>query len=200
MEFVDPDPLAKKIGAVNTIDLTTGKGYNTDAGGVTGSLESAGVDFEGGRVLLLGAGGAARAAAFAAIEAGCKLVIANRTRLKGERLADELGKGVVAIGLEDEEIGPAIARSNILINATSVGMCPEICQIPIEPELLHPELVVFDLIYNPLKTVLLNEAKKRGCKTISGVKMLVYQGAASFKIWLGVNPPVEVMETAVIEV
>ncbi|RLG34812.1 shikimate dehydrogenase, partial [Methanosarcinales archaeon] len=109
MELVEPDLLARKIGAVNTIDFATLKGYNTDVAGITGSLESAGVDLRGKRVLLLGAGGAARAAAFASIEAGCKLVIANRTRSKGEKLADELGRGVNAIGLEDDEIGPAIA-------------------------------------------------------------------------------------------
>ncbi|RLG35264.1 hypothetical protein DRN98_01550 [Methanosarcinales archaeon] len=81
----------------------------------------------------------------------------------------------------------------------SVGMYPEIDKIPIRPELLHPDLVVFDMIYNPLETMLLSEAKKKGCKTISGVKMLVYQGAASFRIWLGVDPPVDVMEAVVRE-
>ena len=197
MDLVDPDPLAKKIGAVNTVDLILGKGYNTDALGVTSSLRSAGVDFKNMRVLMLGAGGASRAVAFSCIEEGCKLVISNRTISKGEILADELGGDVTAIGLEREEIAPVIAESDILINTTSVGMYPMVDKIPIDPDLLHKDLTVFDLVYNPPKTMLLREAERRGCITIDGVKMLVYQGAESFRIWLGIDPPLEVMEKAV---
>ncbi|MHC1573776.1 MAG: shikimate dehydrogenase [Candidatus Syntropharchaeales archaeon] len=199
MAFIDPDPLAERIGAVNTIDFIREKGYNTDAFGVTGSLRSAGIDLGDKRVLMLGAGGASRAVAFSCVEAGCKLVISNRTKEKGERLADELGGSVTAIGLERERIAPVIAESDILINTTSVGMYPEVDKIPIDPDLLHEDLIVFDLVYNPQKTMLLGEAERRGCLTIDGVKMLVYQGAESFKIWLGIDPPLEVMEEAVRE-
>ncbi|RJS73047.1 MAG: shikimate dehydrogenase [Candidatus Syntrophoarchaeum sp. WYZ-LMO15] len=197
MELVDPDPLAERIGAVNTIDLLHGKGYNTDAIGIKRSLEEEGLNLKGACVLLLGAGGAARAAAFSCLEGGARLIISNRTRSRGEKLASELGGSVKAIGLERNEIASVIPGCDILINTTSVGMYPEVDKIPIDPDLLHKDLIVFDIVYNPPLTGLLREAKQRGCKTIDGVKMLVYQGAASFKIWFGFDPPVDVMEGAV---
>ncbi|MBN1761656.1 MAG: shikimate dehydrogenase [Methanomicrobia archaeon] len=196
--LVDADDVAKKIGAINTIDFSSGTpvGFNTDGIGSMQVLQEAVGDLTGKNVLILGAGGAARAIAFYLDEEGANVTLANRTKERAAQLAAQL-TNAAGIGL-DAELKKHIQASDILINATSVGMHPHEDATVVTADMLHPDLVVFDIVYNPLETRLLKEAKHAGVtKIIHGVKMLVYQGAASFKIWTGVEPPIDVMERAV---
>ncbi len=207
LKYVDPDPIATRIGAVNTIDFTDGiRGYNTDGIGALRALEDAGVTVADRTVMIIGAGGAARAIAFQFAYSGGRIIIANRTVERAERLAHDVGLGlselikktpsIRCIGLD--RIESEIADTDILINATSVGMHPNIDAMPVPPGILRPELVVFDIVYNPRCTRLLSESRKRGAITIDGVQMLVHQGAEAFFIWTGREPPTGVMREAVI--
>jgi shikimate dehydrogenase len=191
------DQAAQLIGAVNTIKFTenTAKGYNTDGVGAVKALEEI-TPVKGKKVVIMGAGGAARALAFQLILNGIvDLVIANRTRQKAEQLARDIqGKlefSPEVIGLKEMEL----SSTDILINTTSVGMYPHQDQPPlVRGDQMHPELVVNDVIYNPLQTKLMEEAGSIGAKTLNGTKMLIYQGMESFRIWTGITPPVEVFE------
>ncbi len=200
LEIVRPSQPAKKIGAVNTVDFKNGiVGYNTDGIGAKMALISGGIEIPGKRVLLLGAGGAARAIAFQLAGEGAVVTIANRTRERAEALAGEVSKvGIArASGLEDLKF--LIQDCDIMINSTAVGMFPRVSQTIVTSDMMHSSLLVFDIVYNPLDTRLLKEAKKAGASTIDGVMMLVHQGAESFRIWTGKMPPVDVMEKAVRE-
>ncbi len=200
LEIVEPTSLARQIGAVNTVDFKKGiVGYNTDGLGAKMALESCGVKVRDKNVLLLGAGGAARAIAFQLAKDGASVTIANRTVERAEALAKEVAKvgKARASGLDDLKI--LISGSDILINSTAAGMLPDVNETIATSDMMHRDLVVFDIVYNPMNTLLLREAKKAGAKTIDGVMMLVYQGAEAFKIWTGKNPPVDVMEKAVRE-
>ena len=208
LKYVDPDPIAARIGAVNTINFSDGiRGYNTDGIGALRALEGAGVTVADRTVMIIGAGGAARAIAFQFAYSGGMIIIANRTVERAERLAHDVGLGLSELGKTQstsiksiglDRIESEIADTDILINATSVGMHPGIDAIPIPPDLLRPELVVFDIVYNPRCTKLLSESRKRGAITIDGVQMLVHQGAEAFRIWTGREPPEGVMREAVI--
>ena len=191
------DPAAQLIGAVNTIKFNEdkAKGFNTDGLGAVKALEEI-TPVKDKKVLIMGAGGAARALAFQLILNGIgDLVIANRTPEKAVQLAldiqSKLEFSPEATGLGEVEL----SSTDILINTTSVGMYPHQDQPPlIRGQQMHPELVVNDIIYNPLKTNLLKEAESIGARTLNGTKMLLYQGMESFRIWTGVAPPVEVFE------
>ncbi len=200
LDLVDADPLAKKIGAVNTIDFKDGiLGYNTDGIGAKRALEKHGIDLVDKRVLLLGAGGAARAIAFQLVKDGATLVIANRTASRAVELAQEvraIGEGD-AVGTGLEGLPLLIKKADILVNSTSVGMPPRTDKTLVTADQIHSGLIVFDLVYNPIETRLLREAKKAGAIAIDGVDMLVHQGAESFKIWTSKNAPIDVMEDAV---
>jgi len=196
--FVDVEEVAKKIGAVNTIDFTSGMpvGYNTDGIGSLRVLKETVDEIKGKNVVILGAGGAAKAISFYLDADGAKVSIANRTKERAAQLVSTLHNADF-IGL-DAELKKHIRDSDILINATSVGMHPNETATLITADMMHADLVVFDIVYNPMETKLLREAKRAGVKKIvDGVKMLVYQGAASFRIWTKREPPVEVMEKAV---
>jgi shikimate dehydrogenase len=198
--FVDvADEMATRIGAINTIDFSSGTpvGYNTDGIGSLQVLQETVGDLTAKNVLILGAGGAARAIAFYLDAKGAKVTLANRTKARAAQLAAQLGNAD-AIGL-DAELKKHIQALDILINATSIGMHPHEEATLVTADMMHPDLVVFDIVYNPLETRLLHEAKRAGVrKIVNGVKMLVYQGAASFTIWTGVEPPIDVMERAVL--
>lgn len=200
LDIVQPDELANQIGAVNTVDFKQGMaGYNTDGIGAKMALSSAGIKITGKNVLLLGAGGAARAIAFQLAKDGASVTIANRTLDRAEALV----KDVIKIGKAEasgyDDLKDLIHDSDILINSTSVGMYPKISGTIATSDMMHKDLAVFDIVYNPQNTMLLKEAKKAGATTIDGVKMLVFQGAESFRIWTGRKPPVDVMEKAVRE-
>ncbi|RLG23071.1 shikimate dehydrogenase [Methanosarcinales archaeon] len=207
LKYVDPDPIAARIGAVNTIDFADGiQGYNTDGIGAMRALEDVGVGVAGKNILIIGAGGASRAIAFQFAYSGGEITIANRTEERADKLARDLRTGleeldrsshVRSIGLD--RVASEIADADILINATSIGMHPYVGASPISPDLLRPELVVFDIVYNPLHTRLLSEAEQRGAIAIGGVRMLVHQGAEAFRIWTGREPPVDVMFEAVVQ-
>ncbi len=199
LEFVVPDALASRIGAINTIDFSKGtpEGYNTDGLGALAVLKEAVGELRNKKVLILGAGGAARAIAFYLDSEGSILTIANRNVARARRLASAL-RNAEPVGMD--ELERRIKDIDILINATPVGMYPREDETLIDAELMHSELVVFDIVYNPPETKLLKEAKKAGVRTlINGLKMLLYQGAASFKIWTGMEPPLNRMEAAVRE-
>jgi shikimate dehydrogenase len=142
---------------------------------------------EGTRVLLLGAGGAARAIGFGLKERECQLVIANRTRNRGEALSRELRCHFLPMSsLVRMKAGEL--EADFVINATSVGMYPRDGETPIPKGLLKKEMVVMDIVYEPLATRLLREAKEKGCLTINGLEMLVRQGVTQFEIWTGARP------------
>lgn len=196
------DPAGKVIGSTNTILNKNGRllGFNTDGVGALNALEQNGVEPRGKKVLLLGAGGAAKAIAFTLMQEVDELVILNRTPKPATELANLLkqkfNKKVIANALTPETIKDNLADSDVLINATSVGMKPNANQTPVPPEWLKPDLAVMDIVYNPLETKLAKDAKAVGAKVVSGVEMLVHQGVASFEIWTACKAPVEVMRKA----
>ncbi len=208
LKYVDPDPIAMRIGAVNTIDFTDAgeiKGYNTDGIGAMCALEDAGVSAAGKKIVIIGAGGAARAIAFQFAYERAEIVIANRTAERGEKLVsdvriglEELGKDPLIGSIGLDAVSGDIEDADVLINATSVGMCPDVDAMPLPRDLLRPDLPVFDIVYNPLQTRLLAGAEQMGATTIGGVRMLVHQGAEAFRIWTGVEPPLDVMLEAVL--
>jgi shikimate dehydrogenase len=192
------------VGAVNTIVNREGKlyGYNTDVAGFLRALrEDGGFDPAGSRVLVAGAGGAARAIAVALIDAGAaSIIFINRTFPRASRLVKELGSqaGDTELNaLPDVYVSwrAATISCRLLINCTSVGMAgtKKEKDSPVPIELIPPGALVFDLIYRPMKTPLLAAAEKCGAGVLGGLPMLVYQGAASFRLWTGSDAPLAVM-------
>jgi shikimate dehydrogenase len=196
------DSTAKFLKSVNTVLNDNGKliGFSTDGYGALNALKENGVTFNGKKVLLLGGGGAAKAIAFALAKLVDELIILNRSPEKIKPLTktmnQESNKQVSTGLLAPRAIQKNIQNVDILINATSVGMHPNDEHSIVEPQWLTPNLTVMDIVYNPVETKLAKDAKKAGAKVISGVEMLIYQGAASFEIWTGHKAPVEVMRKA----
>ncbi len=188
------DPLAAKIGAVNTVVNSRGLliGYNTDAIGAIESLKAK-TSLTKKRIALLGAGGAARAVAFALLAEKAELKIFNRTFEKSKSLAKSVGCGYAGL---DELFS---FNPEIIINATSVGMHPNPKASPLDKAILKKGTIVFDMVYNPVETLLLKQARASGCETISGIEMLLAQGAKQFKLWTGKDAPFDVMRSAVLE-
>ncbi|MBS3058436.1 MAG: shikimate dehydrogenase [Candidatus Diapherotrites archaeon] len=196
MKHVDwIEPLAEKIGAINTIVNDSGvlKGYNTDFFGAIEALKEK-TGLKGKKVLMIGAGGAARAIAFGLSSEGSALTISNRT---GEKAA-ELAKEVSAECLAFSRIQSELKNFDVLVNATSVGMNPDSNNSVISIENANG-LVLFDIVYNPIETRLLKEAKANACSTINGVKMLVFQGAKQFELFTGKAPSIKLMEEIVLK-
>ena len=203
--YCNPDALSKRLGAVNTIDRN-GEGYNTDGIGAVSALKEAGITVKGTTVLLLGAGGAAKAIAAQLLVAGARVLIANRTESRSLILARHMTEANVDRGCGDVEahslveIDHLVNEARVLINATTVGMRGVLDgQTLVRAHQMHSGLVVFDVVYHPLETPLLREARSAGLQTIDGVKMLVHQGAASFALWTAKEPPVQIMEATVRE-
>ena len=194
MEHLDSiDPVAKKIGAVNTLVISNGAihGANTDWLGANRALSEK-ISLQNASVLLLGAGGSARAIGFGLLEAGASLTIASRTPEKGRELAKLLGCPWLPLA------EAATCKADALVNATSLGMAPQQDILPIAQEALANFHVVMDIVYAPLQTRLLQEAELAGCQTINGLAMLLYQGAAQFELWTGLQAPVEVMRQSLL--
>lgn len=193
------DPVVKAIASANTILNKDGRllGFNTDGIGALNALKQNGVEPRGKKVLLLGAGGAAKAIAYALSQEADELVILNRTANLAKELAillkQKFNKKITADALSSIAIKDSLADANVLINATSVGMKPDANQTPVAPQWLKPDLAVMDIVYNPFETKLAKDAKEAGAKVVSGVEMLIYQGAVSFEIWTACKAPVEVM-------
>jgi shikimate dehydrogenase len=201
LDVVDPDGLATRIGAVNTIDLATDPptGYNTDAAGVTRALAHHDVEIRGRDAVVLGAGGAGRAVAFALADAGASVSIGNRTVERARDLAESVGgtgsEEVTGHGLE--AVPERLSDADLLVNATSVGM--EDDRSPVPADALHGNLAVLDAVYSPLRTRLLRDAADAGALTIDGGWMLLYQGVEAFERWTGEDAPVGVMNAALRE-
>jgi shikimate dehydrogenase len=196
MDLLDHvDPMASKIGAVNTIVNEAGRlcGFNSDGpGALTALLEKTPVDRR--RVAVIGAGGAARALAHGIAEHGGQLTIVNRSQDRGRRLASQL----------ECQFCPLVDFSgvgyDILINTTSVGMVPDADQMPVAHACLRPGMTVMDIVYNPLETRLLSAARQAGCTVVDGVAMFVHQGAFQFERWTGKKAPVQLMKRTVLDV
>ncbi len=188
----------EKIGAVNTIYKENGMlvGDNTDHIGFIRSLKDEGVDVEDRHVTVIGAGGAARAIIYALLEGGAEsILIANRTRENAVRIMERFDhlETQISVGGLDEVHG------DILVNTTPLGMAGELeNRSPIPVDRITPNVVAVDIVYDPPKTRFLKAAQKRGCKTVSGIGMLIYQGAVALEKWTGKKVPVDTMKEAVI--
>ncbi|MDP3478988.1 MAG: shikimate dehydrogenase [Desulfoprunum sp.] len=191
------DSVAMKIGAVNTIEVVLTdqgnilRGSNSDWVGANRAL-SQHVDLTGQVVVILGAGGSARAIAFGLQEAGSRVILCSRTESRGRKLATELGCNWHPLA----EIGQL--AGTVLVNATSVGMTPDENGTLVRQEHLAKFKVVMDIVYAPLETRLLREARLAGCRVVQGLDMLLYQGVAQFELWTGLPAPVEVMRKALL--
>lgn len=204
IEFLDEvSEHSMRIHSVNTVVNKDGRliGDTTDGPGFLMSAESEWGKLNECRALVLGAGGSAKAITYALAEIGCKIVIANRTIERAGDLVEGLNAvfGVntaKAVELQREVLAEEVLKTDLLVNTTSVGMYPDVNGIPIPADLLHSNLMVYDLVYNPLKTRLVDEAQSRGAKAIAGLGMLVYQGALSLEMWIGKEAPVGIMNEA----
>ncbi|NMB38458.1 MAG: shikimate dehydrogenase [Firmicutes bacterium] len=202
--LTDLTETAETIGSVNTIKFTEDAviGHSTDGLGFEQAAQiELGLDFSGRKILLIGAGGAARAITSQLLKHDCMLYITNRTYSRAQRLASDLGKKqghkISVIKLEQNWLKQVIPAVDIIVNTTSVGMKETIDQTPIPTNLLHKKQTVIDIIYNPKKSLLLKTAEEKGCRTQNGVGMLVWQAVKSWEFWWGVIPPLDVMYQAV---
>ena len=188
------DPVAAKIGAVNTLVNKNGilRGYNSDVVGAIKALTEVTV-IKDKEVAVIGAGGGARAIGFGLQQEGGIVTVINRSISRGELLAKDLGCNFKSLA----EIKSLPYQ--IVVNATPVGMIPDIGSMPISSEFLDPEMVVMDIVYNPLKTQLLKAAQRIGCKIVDGVSMFVHQGAVQFELWTEKKAPVDIMRKVVLE-
>ncbi len=205
------DDFARLVGAVNTVVNTDGRltGFNTDATGFLKALrEDAGFEPLDKKVLILGAGGAARAVSFSLLQEKVgELIIANRSLSKARNLADALAKyatnsnmraEISAVPLPSMNLEKVVVTCQLIVNCTTVGTkySSDEEQSPLPERLIPRDALVYDLVYNPSQTTLLRMAKAAGAKTIGGLNMLVYQGAASFKLWTGREAPIDIMLSA----
>ena len=203
-EFLDwADPSVKFLGAANTIVNERGRlrGFNTDGIGVLKALKNNGITLTGKKVLVLGAGGAAKAIAFSLMKEVDELCILNRDATKAREIASAMkpfGKIIEGNNLTPQQIQVELQDSDVLINATSVGMAPCTSESLVHPAWLKPDLRVMDIVYNPIETKLIRDAKTAGAKVINGLEMLLYQGAASFEIWTQSKAPIDVMRSALL--
>lgn len=188
------DETARRIGALNTIINRNGNlyGFNSDSPGAMAALAEK-TAIKDKNVAIIGAGGAARALAYGVKSKGGILTIYNRSLPKARQLASEVEVSFLPL----MEFGNK--PCDILINTTSVGMTPNYNDIPVELQTLNKNMIVMDIVYNPLKTALLKAADKIGCMTVDGVSMFVYQGALQFEMWTGIKAPVDIMRKTVLK-
>lgn len=202
LQYLDElSPEAALMGAVNTVIFRDGKslGENTDGKGFMRSLEQHGVSPAGRHVTIIGAGGAARAISVELASKGAgKITILNRSRERGEELAallrDKTQTDAVWQPFVPECAIPS--DSELVVQATNIGLYPDPSCPPIDFSSLRPEMIVCDIIPNPIHTRFLARAAERGCVTLNGFDMLVNQGAVSFHLWTGIEPPLEAMKQA----
>lgn len=194
---------AKLIGSVNTVLNNNGKliGYNTDGKGFVKSLEVINAKYKDEKIVIIGAGGAAKAVAIElALQGAKEVIIFNRTLKKAEEISTTINNNIKccrsrSLVLDEDVLKKELKDSSILINTTSLGMENTLDKSIIEKkDIFHERLLVADLIYDPAKTKFLSMAEECGCKIINGLGMLVYQGVIGFKIWTGRDMPIEVIE------
>jgi len=196
--------LAKWIGAVNTVVNENGKlvGYNFDGQAAYLSLISAGIRLEGRKIVMLGAGGAARAIAFtiASKRKSGEMVLMDIRDKTAEALAREvsekIGANVRSVKMAQELLEKELEDCSVLINASPVGMFPRINDSPVPAKFLRKNLAVFDIVYNPFRTKLIRDASKKGAKVIGGLEMLVRQAGEQFRLFTGKKPPLKIMMLA----
>lgn len=202
MRFVTPDPIARAVGAINTIDFRTNTGTNTDVQGFIDDLKANAIPIKDQLVAVLGAGGAARAAVYGLVREGAKVVVVNRTMQKAQVMLADLTvsagiRGVEPMTLDDMAEMPL----SLIVNCTSAGLYPNVDDSPWIDGVPFPKnITVYDMIYRPQKTKFMTQAENAGGRAVGGLGMLVRQGALSFKLWTGVDAPLETMfATALIE-
>jgi shikimate dehydrogenase len=206
IEFLDDlTDEARMIGAVNTIKYDNGSltGYNTDTIGFLKSLEEESYNVEGRNVVLLGAGGAAKAVAFAVTGAGASsLTIVARRKAKAEELKAAVNTYYQNFSVKtlsfDDDLADIMLVGELIVNATPIGMKESGCLLPVPLDLISKQHLIFDLIYTPLETALIREAVKKEARAINGLGMLLYQAAAAFEIWTGESAPIETMREALL--
>ena len=199
----DLDPLVLRVGALNTIlnDGGSLRGYNTDVEGFLRPLKDAFFEPRGCTAVIAGAGGAARAVVVALAEAGAaRIAVVNRSLERAERLVSDLSAAVkpaqlVAALDSRESWEKAAAEADLLVNCTSLGTAgtPEEDRSPMPSDLIRSQTLVYDLVYQPAETRLISDAREAGARIIGGLQMLIYQGAASFKLWTGKDAPIDIM-------
>ncbi len=195
VQFLDGlSPEAKRIGAVNTVINSDGilTGYNTDGQGAVKALKEV-TTLKNKKALLIGAGGAGRAIAFALASEGANLTVLNRNKEKAANLAK--AAGCQSGGLND--LAKTIKTMDIIINATTVGMFPNINNSAVPKKLLKPDMIIQELVSNPPETRLVREAKESGCKIVTAKRMLLWQAVFKFRLYTGEEPPVKIMEEAI---
>ncbi len=195
MPFVLPDERARAVGAVNTIDFRNNVGTNTDVVGLIDDLTAHGVKLAGEKVILLGAGGAARAAVYGLAKAGAQVIVVNRTQQKAQVMLADL---TISAGIRSADVKTldeaAEEKVSLIVNCTSVGLWPNVNESPwIEGVPFPKDVTVYDTVYRPERTLLMQQVEANGGQAIGGLGMLVRQGAAAFKIWTHQDPPLEVM-------
>jgi len=198
MAYCTPDEKARAIGAVNTIDFRTDIGTNTDADGFIGDLLAHEVRLRDEKVIVLGAGGAARAAVYGLWQQGAQIVVVNRTKARAEEMLTQLTisagvQGAQALTLDEA----AEWGASLVVNCTSAGMKPQLDESPWIAGLPFPQgVTVYDMVYRPVQTALMRQAQAAGGRAIGGLGMLVRQGAAAFRLWTGQDAPLDVMRQA----
>lgn len=203
LSLVDrPDGAAERVGAVNTVVNAGGllEASNTDVAGLLGAWEEAGIEVSGERAVLLGAGGAARASVVALARLGARSVtVANRTAGRGEGLrplaGGSLPLSVCPLDASSGDLRAALSEASLVIHCTPLGMRhgPDETRSPLPRSAFRSGQVAFDTVYTPEWTPFLREASRGGARAVGGLSMLVHQGAASFRLWTGVEPPLRVM-------
>lgn len=197
----DADRFAALMGSANLLVLKKGKAmaFSTDGYAASRSLKEAGFDLEGKRIAIVGTGGAGRALAFQfSLDGAAKITLFNRTMERAKKLAKELKKKlgfdeVCPFPHDADALKRELRRCDLLVNATSVGMHPNEDETPVPADALHHDLFVFDIVYNPVQTRLLREAKHKGCQTLDGVPMLVYTNEKALELCLGITVPPELV-------
>lgn len=205
VEYLDDiSPDAKIIGSVNTIKIENGKisGYNTDGRGFVKALEENNVEYKGKKIVLVGAGGAAKAVATQlAFDGAGEIVLFNRTLNSAEEIVQNINKNIpscraMALEMDEGKLVEEIQDAQVLINCTSLGMKDTIDQAIISSETELPkDLFVADIVYDPDQTKLLKLAEKAGCRYMNGLMMMIWQGAIAFKIWTGKDMPIEYIKS-----
>jgi shikimate dehydrogenase len=200
LDFIDEN--AKDVGCVNTIVNNSGNlsGYNTDSEGAISALTKSGVDLEAkNNILILGAGGAARAVSHPLAKMGNHVFIANRSHSHALEICKKLGQFVHVKAVKNEDIPDVIDDMNILINCTPLGMLGGPKGSFISHDLIDSHLTVFDMVYNPKITPLLKAAIKKSARIIYGHEMFVLQGALAFELWTKKKAPLDIMQKTVLE-
>lgn len=196
MEFVRPDEKARAIGAVNTVDFRSNIGTNTDADGFINDLRAHAVPIAGERVLVLGAGGAARAAVYGLHRAGAEVAIVNRTWSRAEALIAHLRASAAINGPSVMTLDAAANWGmSLIVNCTSAGLHPHVNRSPWIADLPFPAgITVYDMVYRPATTALMRQCLAHGGRAIGGMGMLARQGAIAFELWTGFAPPIDLMQ------